>query len=50
VLRFQLRLAKDLAALATSSHGHAAGLVEQVGGQVGGWLRALRPANAGPGR
>jgi hypothetical protein len=45
VLRFQLRLAKDLAALPESSHGHAARLVEGVGAQVGGWLRAVPPGN-----
>lgn len=42
VLRFQVRLAKDLSALPLSSHGHAAKLVEQVGSQVGGWLRAVQ--------
>lgn len=41
VLRFQLRLAKDLKALTIKSHGHAAGLIEGVGVQVGGWLRSL---------
>lgn len=41
VLRFQLRLAKDLRALTIKSHGHAAGLIEGVGVQVGGWLRSL---------
>lgn len=40
VLRFQLRLAKDLGALQIKSHGHAAGLIEGVGAQVGGWLRS----------
>lgn len=42
VLRFQLRLAKDLTALPLTSHGHSAKLVEQVGTQVGGWLKTLR--------
>ena len=42
VLRFQLRLAKDLASLPLSSHGHAVKLISQVGVQVGGWLKSLR--------
>jgi hypothetical protein len=46
ILRFQLRLATDLKALPVKSHGHAAGLVEGVGGQVGGWLRATRQKGA----
>jgi len=41
VLRFQVRLAKDLHALPIKSHGHSAGLIEGVGAQVGGWLRSL---------
>jgi hypothetical protein len=43
VLRFQLRLAKDLAALPRQSHGHAIQQVGQVRAQVGGWLRSIRP-------
>lgn len=46
-LRFQVRLAKDLNALPASSHGEAARQLEQVGAQVGGWLKASRP-KAGP--
>jgi hypothetical protein len=42
VLRFQLRLAKDLAALLLHSHGHALKMAAQVGTQVGGWLKSLR--------
>ena len=42
VLRFQVRLAHDLKALATHSHGHTVKLMEQVGVQVGGWLKSLR--------
>jgi len=41
VLRFQLRLARDLRALSLKSHGHAAGLIDGVGVQVGGWLRSM---------
>jgi hypothetical protein len=40
ILRFQLRLAKDLRALSISSHGHAAEQLRNVGAQVGGWLRS----------
>ena len=42
VLRFQVRLAKDLKALPVKSQGHAAVLVEGVGAQVGGWLKSLK--------
>ena len=38
VLRFQVRLAKDLGALPANSHGHAAKVMDDVGRQVGGWL------------
>ena len=48
VLRFQLRLAHDLAALPTNSHGHSIRLLEGVGSQVGGWLRATRGATPRP--
>jgi hypothetical protein len=44
VLRFQLRLAKDLTALPLSSHGHAIEQVARVGAQVGGWLKSVRAA------
>ena len=37
VLRFQVRLAKDLGILAARSHGHAADVMHQVGSQIGGW-------------
>jgi hypothetical protein len=39
VLRFQLRLAKDLKALPVKSHGHATKLMLDIGGQIGGWRR-----------
>lgn len=45
VLRFQIRLARDLSALPVKSQGHAAGLVEGVGAQVGGWLKSLNRAD-----
>jgi hypothetical protein len=43
VLRFQIRLAKDLKALPVTSQGHAAILVASVGAQVGGWIKSLAP-------
>jgi hypothetical protein len=42
VLRFQLRLAHELAALPNQSHGHALQRLGQVGSQIGGWLRSSR--------
>jgi hypothetical protein len=45
ILRFQIRLARDLAALPIRSHGHAAGLMQQIGAQIGGWLKS----KTGPG-
>jgi len=38
VLRFQVRLSKDLKALPAKSHGHAAALMQNIGAQIGGWL------------
>ena len=38
VLRFQVRLAKDLKALPIKSHGHAAEVMQGIGAQIGGWL------------
>ena len=46
VLRFQVRLARDLKALPVNSQGHTAGLVEGVGAQVGGWLKSLKRLDA----
>ena len=37
VLRFQLRLAKDLRILPVQSHGHAAKTLDEIGRQIGGW-------------
>ena len=37
VLRFQVRLAKDLQAFPAKSHGHAAGVMQEIGSQIGGW-------------
>lgn len=50
VLRFQLRLAADLRALALVNQGHAFSLIEGVGVQVCGWLRALRGRHESAGR
>ena len=46
ILRFQLRLAKDLRALSVKSHGQATGMALAIGAQIGGWL-AHRPAGEG---
>ena len=45
ILRFQVRLAKDLAILPAKSHAHAAKVLGEIGRQVGGWLagRARQP-------
>jgi hypothetical protein len=37
VLRFQVRLAKDLKALPAKSQGHAAQVMQGIGSQIGGW-------------
>jgi hypothetical protein len=47
VLRFQMRLAKDLQCLKGESYAFAARSIDEVGRLVGGWLRA-RPAEANP--
>jgi hypothetical protein len=39
VLRFQLRLAKDLKVLPIKSHGFAAKSMDSIGSQIGGWIR-----------
>ena len=41
-LRFWVRLAKDLKLLDFKRYEHAARLIDDVGRQVGGWLRAER--------
>lgn len=42
ILRFQVRLAKDLRALPAKSHGHAAQRMQAIGRQIGGWLADQR--------
>ena len=39
ILRFQMRLAKDLKVLPVKSHGYAAKLTKSIGSQIGGWLK-----------
>jgi hypothetical protein len=40
ILRFQMRLAKDLQCLKVDSYGFAAKAIDEVGKLVGGWLRS----------
>jgi hypothetical protein len=58
LLRFQLRLAKDLKCWSVESYGHAARTVNEVGQMVGGWIKqtaaeapggANKPDRKGPG-
>ena len=39
VLRFQMRLAKDLQCLKVDSYAHAARAIDEIGKMVGGWLK-----------
>ena len=48
LLRFQLRLAADLRAYPLTAHGHLIGLADDVGRQVGGWLRSLKAKGGAP--
>jgi len=43
ILRFQVRMAKDLKALPVKSQGHANKLMLNIGSQIGGWLKSRRP-------
>ena len=40
ILRFQLRLAKDLQCLKVESYGFAAKAIDEIGRLVGGWLKS----------
>ena len=40
ILRFQMRLAKDLQCLKVNSYGFAAKSIDEIGRLVGGWLRS----------
>lgn len=42
ILRFQLRLAKDLKVLPVKSHGYATQSLCSIGSQIGGWLKNRR--------
>ncbi|MCE9589046.1 MAG: diversity-generating retroelement protein Avd [Planctomycetes bacterium] len=42
ILRFQVRLATDLKAMAVNSQGHAVKLMQGVGAQIGGWSSRSR--------
>ncbi len=41
ILRFQIRLAKDLQCLKVESYGFAALSIDEIGKLVGGWLRSV---------
>jgi hypothetical protein len=43
ILRFQMRLAHDLQCLRKNSYGYAAKAINEIGGMVGGWLKAGQP-------
>lgn len=40
ILRFQMRLAKDLQCLQIESYGFAAKAIDEIGKRVGGWLKS----------
>ena len=40
ILRFQMRLAKDLHCLKVESYGFAARSIDEIGRLIGGWLRS----------
>src|SRR5689334_2742868 len=40
ILRFQMRLAKDLQCLKVESYGFAAKAIDEIGRLVGGWLKS----------
>ena len=43
ILRFQIRLAKDLQCLKAESYGFAAKAIDEIGKLVGGWLKSSKP-------
>ena len=43
ILRFQLRLAKNLQCLKVDSYGFAAKGIDEIGKLVGGWLKSSKP-------
>lgn len=40
ILRFQMRLAKDLPCLKVESYGFAAKAIDEIGKLIGGWLKS----------
>jgi hypothetical protein len=42
ILRFQIRLAKDLQCLQVKSYGFAAQQIDEIGKLVGGWLKTKK--------
>jgi hypothetical protein len=40
ILRFQMRLAKDLQCLRTNSYAFAAQAIDEIGKLIGGWLKS----------
>jgi hypothetical protein len=43
ILRFQMRLAKDLQCLKVNSYAFAAEAIDQIGKLIGGWLKSSGP-------
>jgi hypothetical protein len=41
ILRFQVRLAKDMQCLKTNSYAHAAKAIDEIGRMVGAWMNAV---------
>lgn len=48
VVRHLWRLAHELKAISTRRYEYGATLIDDLGRQVGGWLRSRRPERAGP--
>ena len=48
LLRFQFRLAKDLKCLSLESYGHSAKLINDIGVQLGGWMKQAQRRVATP--
>lgn len=50
VVRFQMRLAKDLLCLQVKSYGFAAKKIDEIGKLVGGWLKQRQSIRRNRGR
>jgi hypothetical protein len=48
ILRFQVRLAKDLQCLKVESYGFAGKSIDEIGRLVSGWLKPISMPKAGP--